>query len=861
MPDTLTAIATSAQGAFVATAGRLPVIYVVNGSGVNQVITIDTLEHGLLSASVNINCNLSPDGKQLVYGLSDGPQGNLVVKLAQLTTATPALLLASEGDERFSTPVWFADSQRLATVKTTPGDSLKGELMTLSLSGELTKVYGDDVEDVFGVSADGTRAYIARTNPEAFSDFIYSIVNLADGTIQDIDLDRNANDTVQTGLNYKFGWVDGAPLLVYNLSPSPYLQVNHPTVLRVADADTGAAVANIIAFSSVSDIQPDSDFSHIAFTTRNFDDNGQIAGSAIWVAKLDGTESPLNILPTQEGVPDFNVVSWTGDDGGIFVMSGPSTVEMVGLDGSHQVIINQVDSNGAAVGHSSDSGGVQAFSAAGAEVLLNAPYVHQLRNTPDDFDGNWACGPTSAVMLMAGYGLLDSRNDIYGKQPTQFGFYVARQYTSHTNFTFSRSQADPRGRPSTGGYGSCTNNGEAWGSLVAQFIKNHGLGASSITPSENLVKSHLRQRKLVVLGTTVKGFGHVLLVKGITSDGKLICNDPYWRKAGAGDDVYAWWELGRCPFMISVDRAVPDAAPPPTQVTVAPPTPAFVPPPPPAPSTFEAGQGLSDGLKKRFMDAYNRNGGAGALGKATGPAVQQIPPDSPGYVQNFKGGSLGEVSLFLDDRHDQSNAVPVPILQPAFLIRNPILQKYRDYGGSGGPLGAILSDEYVNQQNFRQINFEGGYITWDETSSTTHDAFLWPDNFNSWKAEYYNNAGLAGAPSFLRDEPQINYEWGTGSPEGGRLGILANYFSVRWTRTVSFDLGIYTFTVACDDGFRFMVNGANVGGADPNQFWAVSAGDPHTFTLSLQGDASLTLEYFEAEGGALAKLSWVKIGG
>jgi len=64
-----------------------------------------------------------------------------------------------------------------------------------------------------------------------------------------------------------------------------------------------------------------------------------------------------------------------------------------------------------------------------------------------------------------------------------------------------------------------------------------------------------------VLGTTIRGYGHVIVVKGVNADGKLICNDPYWRPHGAGDDIYSWDDLGNCPFVVIPDRVVANTQP------------------------------------------------------------------------------------------------------------------------------------------------------------------------------------------------------------------------------------------------------------------------------------------------------------
>lgn len=65
-----------------------------------------------------------------------------------------------------------------------------------------------------------------------------------------------------------------------------------------------------------------------------------------------------------------------------------------------------------------------------AKVNLDVPVVHQLWDTSDDFDGHWACGPTSATMTLAYYGLIQP-HPITVHQPwaheSPYGWYVSNE--------------------------------------------------------------------------------------------------------------------------------------------------------------------------------------------------------------------------------------------------------------------------------------------------------------------------------------------------------------------------------------------------------------------------------------------------
>lgn len=75
---------------------------------------------------------------------------------------------------------------------------------------------------------------------------------------------------------------------------------------------------------------------------------------------------------------------------------------------------------------------------------------------------------------------------------------------------------------------------------------------------------------------------------------------------------------------------------------------------------------------------------------------------------------------------------------------------------------------------------------------------------NNWRGEYYSNPSLIGAPALVRDDANINFYWGTGSPAAQ---VPADNFSVRWSRTLYFDGGDYLFSARVDDGVRVWIDG------------------------------------------------------
>jgi hypothetical protein len=126
----------------------------------------------------------------------------------------------------------------------------------------------------------------------------------------------------------------------------------------------------------------------------------------------------------------------------------------------------------------------------------------------------------------------------------------------------------------------------------------------------------------------------------------------------------------------------------------------------------------------------------------------------------------------------------------------------------------------------------------------------------NWKGEYFGNTNLTGGPLMVRYDGDefLNFDWVTGSPDIS-CGLGTDNFSVRWTRSVYFDGGVYRFTVTSDDGFRLYVDGAL-----KLQKWFDQGATTYTVDVPLPGgDHDIKLEYYENGGYAVAQLSWKQV--
>jgi len=122
-------------------------------------------------------------------------------------------------------------------------------------------------------------------------------------------------------------------------------------------------------------------------------------------------------------------------------------------------------------------------------------------------------------------------------------------------------------------------------------------------------------------------------------------------------------------------------------------------------------------------------------------------------------------------------------------------------------------------------------------------------SYPTWQAFYYNNKTLSGSPVLVRNEPDINYDWGSSSPDPS---VNADNFSARWTGYLNVTPGTYRFTATSDDGIRVWVDNALI----INQW---DEHPPQTFTADwglATGHHLVVVEFYENDGGAVVRLAW-----
>lgn len=262
-------------------------------------------------------------------------------------------------------------------------------------------------------------------------------------------------------------------------------------------------------------------------------------------------------------------------------------------------------------------------------------------------------------------------------------------------------------------------------------------------------------------------------------------------------------------------------------------------------SAYAIGQGSS--RQQMFIDAYNRKGGQATLGTPTNVAHWWPRGGAPRNVviQDFIGGAAGTAAII----HDEAVDLPGNTIR-AFVMHGGMWQWYVNGAGQNYSwLGAPTSDEtYVGGEVFQ--SFVNGRVRWNGGNP---EVTAWNDSQPGWRAEYFNNKALTGGRTYVGSADSIGYDWGTGAPSGGELGVLPDGFSARWQRNVQLGAGHYTFHLRVDDGGRLYLDGARV-----IDQWKDQSATEYTYAWDLASASShdIVVEYYENVVNASVYLWW-----
>jgi glucose/arabinose dehydrogenase len=171
-------------------------------------------------------------------------------------------------------------------------------------------------------------------------------------------------------------------------------------------------------------------------------------------------------------------------------------------------------------------------------------------------------------------------------------------------------------------------------------------------------------------------------------------------------------------------------------------------------------------------------------------------------------------------------------------------------GLAAGPDGLYFTDLYPESTSTAANTPGANVFRIRYVGSTTAPP---PGTGTGLTGSYYDNIDFTGA-SVTRTDPQVNFNWGSGSPAPA---IGPDTFSARWTGQVQpLYSESYTFTTISDDGVRLWVNGQLV-----IDSWINQAATSHSGTITLAAGTKydLRMEYYENGGLASAQLYWSSV--
>jgi hypothetical protein len=174
-----------------------------------------------------------------------------------------------------------------------------------------------------------------------------------------------------------------------------------------------------------------------------------------------------------------------------------------------------------------------------------------------------------------------------------------------------------------------------------------------------------------------------------------------------------------------------------------------------------------------------------------------------------------------------------------------VINDWKD-GGAGEAAGEIALTQGMHSLRVEYYEATGlaSFKLWWETIGSP----VYPD----WKGEYWPNGQFSGGPALVRNDANLDFDWGQGAPAAG---LPADDFTVRWSRWVTFESGVYRFSINADDGVRLYLDGQLI----INEWHNSDGVQTYVAERYLTGPHSLLIEYFEQGLRAMVKVRWERL--
>ena len=244
----------------------------------------------------------------------------------------------------------------------------------------------------------------------------------------------------------------------------------------------------------------------------------------------------------------------------------------------------------------------------------------------------------------------------------------------------------------------------------------------------------------------------------------------------------------------------------------------------------------------RRVFAYER------LGNGEGAAKLVVTYAEPPVAADFVGDPLaGNIPLTVDFADRSMGSVT---------------EWLWDFGDGATSTLQNPSHVYSETGSFSVTLTVGGDGDQDVKARSDYVVAFSPSPLQGLNGSYYDYAGDPAEPPtdpfgdgvfrFERTDPNVDFDWGSGSPEPSLLGD--DQFAVRWEGWVRSPFsGDVTFRVHSDDGSRLQV------GDQTSELWIHCDGCDNTLTLAMASGEwyPLELEYFEQGDMAQVQLAWL----
>ncbi|NPV09226.1 MAG: hypothetical protein HPY83_14870 [Anaerolineae bacterium] len=527
-------------------------LYLVDGDSARLLLDMPDLNWG----AATFSSQLSPDGRHLAACFRGGDTAPSQMDLFDLEAGSRTTITRGAGElqaetepegrayEEVTSVAWLDDAHLLYSKVTWSASPVeRGEVWVSSLDGENQKLLGTGyISRVLGASPDGQTIYVTRFIPGEWDwqEEGFALLDVASGQVRYLWPKEDRS----TEAHYSFELVrlpDGSRKLLFATGQRVSTAVAEPPVIWVADPETEQAEQALVVSqgrdqgkSTAYDLPRQFLWSPVSSDEFLYLADGAGLGG-IWTVDLaTHTSSPV---PGTESLGDMagRILAWAPEG---IVTKDAETLRLLSETGEPigEIVLG-------------DSAPLTSQGIADAKVNWPVPFIHQMNDVPEWFNGGWSCGPTSMVMILAYFGRLAKHpitvNHGQGPHVSDYGFYVAEEYSHQCgregppSYTFSGTApvppappGEPPNLPGKGAHGQCVDaGGGAIAGLMFRYAERHDVGHYYLYPAgtQDEVKRLLDAGSVVALGTRLTTAGHIVVAKGYYESGGttyFIVNDP-----------------------------------------------------------------------------------------------------------------------------------------------------------------------------------------------------------------------------------------------------------------------------------------------------------------------------------------------